>query len=123
MATKMSLTKEQKKDLQQLSHYFEKVEKLAAKNNIDLDVYISEYWDNGYAVYATEKVELKDETLKHDVERIDRLDRQDKGQTHSTSEQKRHHHLTERKSSTAEAQRITGGKCREHCATDRKSNV
>ena len=33
MRTKMSLTREQKKDLQQLSHYFEKVEKLAAKNN------------------------------------------------------------------------------------------
>jgi hypothetical protein len=70
---KMSLTKEQKKDLQQLSHYFEKVEKLAAKNNVDLDVYISEYWDNGYAVYATERVELKDELLKNDVERIEQM--------------------------------------------------
>jgi hypothetical protein len=69
--TKMSLTKEQKKDLQQLSTYFDKVEKLAAKNNVDLDVYISEYWDNGYAVYATERVELKEDLLKQDVERIE----------------------------------------------------
>jgi hypothetical protein len=69
--TKMSLTREQKKDLDQLSQYFKKVEKLAEKNNVDLDVYISEYWDNGYAVYATERVELKDELLKQDVERIE----------------------------------------------------
>jgi hypothetical protein len=68
---KMSLTKEQKKDLDQLSQYFKKVEKLAEKNNVDLDVYISEYWDNGYAVYATERVELKEELLKQDVERIE----------------------------------------------------
>jgi hypothetical protein len=70
---KMSLTREQKKDLQQLSQYFEKVEKLAAKNNVDLDVYISEYWDNGYAVYATERVELKEDLLKQDVERIEQM--------------------------------------------------
>jgi hypothetical protein len=69
----MSLTKEQKKDLSQLSRYFEKVEKLAAKNNLDLDVYISEYWDNGYAVYATEKVSLKDDMIKKDVERIEQM--------------------------------------------------
>jgi hypothetical protein len=71
MRTKMTLTKEQKKDLAQLSTYFDKVEKLAAKNKLDLDVYISEYWDNGYAVYATEKVDLKDAILKQDVERIE----------------------------------------------------
>jgi hypothetical protein len=71
MRKKMSLTKEQKKDLSQLSTYLEKVEKLAMKNNVDLDVYISEYWDNGYAVYATEKVELRNEILKQDVERIE----------------------------------------------------
>jgi len=71
MRKKMSLTKEQKKDLAQLSTYFEKVEKLAAKNKLDLDVYISEYKDNGYAVYATEQVDLKDTLLKQDVERIE----------------------------------------------------
>ena len=69
----MSLTKEQKKDLSQLSRYFEKVEKLAAKNNLDLDVFISEYKDNGYAVYATEKVSLKDDMIKKDVERIEQM--------------------------------------------------
>ena len=72
MPTKMSLTKEQKKDLDQLSQYFKKVERLAAKNNLDLDVYISEYKDNGYAVYATEQVSLKDD-LKRDVNRIEQM--------------------------------------------------
>ena len=64
MKTKMSLTKEQKKDLDELSRYFKKVEKLAEKNNLDLDVFISEYKDNGYAIYATEQVQLEDGPLK-----------------------------------------------------------
>ncbi len=58
----MSLTKEQKQELEKLSTYFEKIEKLAAKNGIDLDVYMSEYKDDGYAVYATENVEIKEKT-------------------------------------------------------------
>ena len=56
----MSLTKEQKQELEKLSTYFEKIEKLAAKNGIDLDVYMSEYKDDGYAVYATENIEIKE---------------------------------------------------------------
>jgi len=56
----MNLTKEQKEDLEKLSTYFEKIEKLAAKNGIDLDVFISEYKDDGYAVYATEKIEISE---------------------------------------------------------------
>ncbi len=55
----MSLSKEQQQDLEKLSTYFEKIEKLATKNGIDLDVFISEYKDDGYAVYATENVEIK----------------------------------------------------------------
>jgi len=60
MKKSMSLTREQKQDLEKLSTYFEKIEKLAAKNGIDLDVFMSEYKDDGYAVYATEKVEIKE---------------------------------------------------------------
>lgn len=58
----MSLSKEQQQDLEKLSVYFEKIEKLAAQNAIDLDVFISEYKDDGYAVYATENVEIKEKT-------------------------------------------------------------
>lgn len=54
----MSLSKEQKKDLNQLGEYFRKLEKIAIENNIDLDVFMSEYKDDGFAVYATEKVSL-----------------------------------------------------------------
>ncbi len=60
----MSLTKEQKQDLEKLSDYFEKIEKLATKNGIDLDVFISEYKDDGYAVYATENVKEKADSRK-----------------------------------------------------------
>lgn len=59
MSKKMSLTREQKQDLEKLGQYFEKIEKLAAKSNIDLDVFITEYKEEGYSVYATEKVELE----------------------------------------------------------------
>jgi len=54
----MSLSKEQKKDLNQLGEYFRKLEKIAIENNIDLDVFMSDYKDDGFAVYATEKVSL-----------------------------------------------------------------
>jgi hypothetical protein len=59
MNNKMSLTEQQKQELSKLSLYFEKLEKLAAKNNIDLDVFISEYKDDGYAFYQTEKIEMQ----------------------------------------------------------------
>ena len=59
MSTKMSLTAQQKEELSKLSIYFEKLEKLAAKNNIDLDVFISEYKDDGYSIYQTEKIEMQ----------------------------------------------------------------
>lgn len=59
MNKKMSLTEQQKEELSKLSLYFEKLEKLAAKNNIDLDVFISEYKDDGYAIYKTEKIEMQ----------------------------------------------------------------
>lgn len=54
----MSLSKEEKKELHQIGEHFRKIEKLAVENNIDLDVFMSEYKDGGYSVYATEKVSL-----------------------------------------------------------------
>jgi hypothetical protein len=64
MNNKMSLTQQQKEELGKLSVYFEKLEKLAAKNNIDLDVFISEYKDDGYSIYQTEKIELEKKAAK-----------------------------------------------------------
>ena len=64
MKPDMSLTKEQKQDLDQLSTYFRKLEKLALKRGIDLDVFISEYKDDGYAVYATENIKVKADSRK-----------------------------------------------------------
>ena len=64
MNNKMSLTAQQKEELSKLSLYFEKLEKLAAKNNIDLDVFISEYKDDGYSIYQTEKIEMQQKAEK-----------------------------------------------------------
>ena len=54
----MPLSKEQYEDLEKLYGYFQQIERFAEDNNIDLDVFMSEYRDDGYAVYATEKVSL-----------------------------------------------------------------
>ena len=64
MNNKMSLSELQKEELGKLSVYFEKLEKLATKNNIDLDVFISEYKDDGYSIYRTEKVEMEKKAEK-----------------------------------------------------------
>jgi hypothetical protein len=60
----MSLTAQQKEELSKLSLYFEKLEKLATKNNIDLDVFISEYKDDEYSIYKTEKIEMQEKAEK-----------------------------------------------------------
>ena len=60
----MSLSKEQKKELAELSNHLDKIEKFAAENSIDLDVFISEYSEEGYSVYATEKVGFKEQAGK-----------------------------------------------------------
>lgn len=60
----MSLSKEQKKDLEQLGEYFRKLEKITVENNIDLDVFMSEYKEDGYSEYATEKVSIEVDTKK-----------------------------------------------------------
>lgn len=64
MNKKMSLTPQQKEELSKLSLYFEKLEKLASRNNIDLDVFISEYKDDGYSFYQTEKIEMQKKAEK-----------------------------------------------------------
>ena len=60
----MSLSNEQKKDLSKLGEYFRQIEKIAIENNIDLDVFMSQYTDNGLAVYATEKVSIGESAEK-----------------------------------------------------------
>lgn len=60
----MSLSKEHQKDLENLKEYFEKIERMAEENNIDLDVFMSQYHDDGYAVYATEKVSIYEKANK-----------------------------------------------------------
>lgn len=56
----MALSKEQRKELSLLSKHLDKIEKFSLENNIDLDVFISEYNEEGYSVYATEKVSLEE---------------------------------------------------------------
>lgn len=60
----MSLSKEQKKDLNQLGEYFRQLELIAVENKIDLDVFMSEYKADGFSVYATEKVSIDATTEK-----------------------------------------------------------
>jgi hypothetical protein len=60
----MSLSKEQKKELDELGRYLKKIEELTIDNNIDLDVFMSEYNESGFAVYATEKVSVNDKAEK-----------------------------------------------------------
>ncbi len=60
----MSLSKEQKKDLEHLGEYFRKLEKISTENKIDLDVFMSDYHDENFAVYATEKVSLENKAEK-----------------------------------------------------------
>ncbi len=60
----MSLSKEQRRDLNELSRHLRKIEKLQVDDNIDLDVYMTEYKEEGFAVYATEKVSVKEENIK-----------------------------------------------------------
>jgi hypothetical protein len=54
----MTLTKEQKRNLQQMSEYLKKIERLSKENNLDLDVFMTNYTDGDISVYATEKVDI-----------------------------------------------------------------
>jgi hypothetical protein len=54
----MQLTLEEKKELSQLSGYFKKLEIAANHAGIDLDDYISEFRDNGYADLAIKEANV-----------------------------------------------------------------
>lgn len=56
----MSLSQEQKKDLNKLGDYFRKIEKISIENKIDLDVFMTQYTADGFEVYATEKVNISE---------------------------------------------------------------
>ena len=55
----MTLTSEQKKDLKVLGKQLREIEKMAQEQSIDLDVFITEYGDDGVNLYATEKISQK----------------------------------------------------------------
>ncbi len=55
----MSLSHSQKKDLDQISEQFKKIEDFVLDNKVDLDVYMTQYGKKGIAVYGTEKIELQ----------------------------------------------------------------
>lgn len=55
----MSLSQEQKQDLNELSKHLRRIEEFAIQNNIDLDVFMTQYSKKGIAVYGTEKVSLE----------------------------------------------------------------
>ena len=60
----MSLTREQKRDLNQLSEHFKKIEKLTVENSIDLDVFVTDYNRDGFSIYSTERIGLKSNSQK-----------------------------------------------------------
>jgi hypothetical protein len=60
----MSLSQEQKNDLNELGRQLRRIEEFAILNNIDLDVYMTQYGKKGIAVYGTEKVALNTGTAK-----------------------------------------------------------
>ena len=60
----MSLTREQKRDLNQLGEYFKKIEKLSVENSIDLDVFVTDYNRDGFSIYTTEKISLNSNAQK-----------------------------------------------------------
>lgn len=74
----MELTLEEKKELSQLSGFFKKIEITANHVGIDLDDYISEYRDNGYAQYFEDKEaglkpsQRKEAFQKASVKKIDK---------------------------------------------------
>jgi len=60
----MSLTKEQKRELERLSEHLKKIEKIAIENNIDLDVFMSQYNQEGFEMYTTERLGVKQKADK-----------------------------------------------------------
>ncbi|HPD52603.1 MAG TPA: hypothetical protein PLI08_01545 [Bacteroidia bacterium] len=60
----MSLSKEQKKDLDKIGQELRKLERLSVENKLDLDVFMTSYSDEGYDIYATEKVSMEEQASK-----------------------------------------------------------
>ena len=58
----MSLSKEQQQELKKLAVEFEKFEQYAIENNIDLDVFLSQYDENGYSDHGSENVSLEEKS-------------------------------------------------------------
>lgn len=60
----MALSKQQKGELDRLSMKLKKLENQLNISNIDLDVFMSEYTENGYEIYATEKITIDPQKRK-----------------------------------------------------------
>ena len=60
----MSLSKEQKKDLDKIGQELRKLERLSVENKLDLDVFMTSYSAEGYDIYATEKVSIEEQASK-----------------------------------------------------------
>ena len=60
----MALTKEQKREWNQLSEHFKKIEKISIENNIDLDVFMSDYKEGTFYIYGTEKITMSKRAQK-----------------------------------------------------------
>lgn len=54
------LTKQQEEEISKMSEYFKNVEKVTEPNNIYLDVFLTEYSDDGISLYSTERVMLNE---------------------------------------------------------------
>jgi hypothetical protein len=64
----MTLTKEQKRQLSNLTDYLRKMEKQKAEDNIDLDVFMTDYSNGDISIYATERIELDRKSKKRKQE-------------------------------------------------------
>ncbi|MFM8431821.1 MAG: hypothetical protein ACKOQ6_13350 [Bacteroidota bacterium] len=59
----MALSEEQQKELRKLAVELEKLESYAIENNLDLDVFVSHYTENGYSDHSTEQVSLEEKSV------------------------------------------------------------
>lgn len=60
----MSLSKKQKSELKDFSSYLNEIRGNAVEDFIDLDVFMSNYNEDGYAVYSTESIDVKSRAEK-----------------------------------------------------------
>lgn len=69
----MTLSKQQKGELDRLSMKLKKLENQLNINNIDLDVFMSDYTENGYEIYATEKISMDPHKRKQIFEQSEKI--------------------------------------------------